>query len=131
VTNLVTEVTKAVTQERKFDGGSKSGKLRSESRNLNRKKSGIGRKRAMRIGATSNVERRTPNIFLLRQGFGGGLLERAANDAGVAVREIGALHHQNESEALDWIDPRLRAPRSAMAEGAGGKHFGYAFVRGS
>ncbi len=47
------------------------------------------------------------------------LLEGAADVAGVAVGEVGALDHQHVGDTLHGIDPCLRAPRAAMAEGAG------------
>ena len=42
-------------------------------------------------------------------------LELAADVAGVAVGEVGALHHQDVGDAFDRINPRLRAPSATVA----------------
>ena len=49
----------------------------------------------------------------------GGSLEFAADVAGVAVGEVGALHHQDVGDAFDRVNPRLRAPRAAVSVAAG------------
>ncbi len=57
------------------------------------------------------------------------LLERAADVAGVAVREVRALHHQDVGDALHRIDPGLRSPGAAVTVGAGREHRRDAVVR--
>src|SRR5438477_2573378 len=69
----------------------------------------------------------TPSLS--RERLYGGLLEIATDVAGVAVREIRALHHQDISDAFRGIDPGLCAPRAAVAVAAGRQHRGHAVVR--
>src|SRR6185503_12628007 len=52
----------------------------------------------------------------VRQGVGRRLLEGTAHVAGIAVREVRTLHHQDEGDALHGVDPGLRAPGAAMPE---------------
>jgi len=51
-----------------------------------------------------------PLAFRFCQRGRGGFLEFAADVAGVAFGEVGALHHQDVGDAFDQINPRLRAP---------------------
>src|SRR5882724_9908164 len=68
-------------------------------------------------------------VPLVCECFGGCLLEIASHNTSVAVRKIRTLHHQDIANTLDWINPRLGAPRSPMAKCAWRKHCRYAFVR--
>src|SRR5258707_2374526 len=76
-----------------------------------------------------DLENRVNSSRLLCQAFGGCLLEIAPHNTSVAVRKIRTLHHQDVSNILDWINPCLRAPRSAMAKCAWRKHCRHASVR--
>ena len=52
-----------------------------------------------------------------------------AHLTGVAVRKIRTLHHQHIGDPAHRINPRLRAPRTAVAEAAGREHRRHALVR--
>src|SRR5256885_10911890 len=56
-------------------------------------------------------------------------LKRAPHFAGVAVREIRALHHEHVSHTLDRIDPRLSAPGATMTVRPRRKHFRHTLMR--
>src|SRR3974390_737319 len=63
-------------------------------------------------------------LDLLPQPIHRGLLKRAADLTGVAVREIRALNHENERNAADGVHPGRSAPGTAVTEGAGREHRG-------